>query len=151
MTERAAALAHPSERAYDLLPRTDRQMAAKASSRGIGAALALVFVFAPVCVLAQSKGRIVQCRVVSDSKVSFDGKCRFTPDGSGGSFTLENRNSNRPFFGSILIVSVSIIEPGRAEVRGLTSEGVNSRWGPARRSTQDPACWVGSDFRICAR
>jgi hypothetical protein len=35
-------------------------------------------------------------------------------------------------------------------VRGLTTDGINSRWGTALRSKADPACWKGSDFEICA-
>ena len=54
-------------------------------------------------------------------------------------------------YGEILDVSVFIVAPGEAEVRGLTVHGINSRWGPAKRSTQDAACWMGADFRICAR
>ena len=54
-------------------------------------------------------------------------------------------------YGEILDVSVLIMAPGEAEVRGLTAHGINSRWGPAKRSAQDAACWVGADFRICAR
>ena len=46
-------------------------------------------------------------------------------------------------------VTVSIIEPGLAEVRGLTETGINSRWGTARQSTDDPACWDGADFQLC--
>ena len=46
------------------------------------------------------------------------------------------------------ILSVSIVEisRGTAEVSGVTRDGINSRWGQARR---DGACWSGEDFRIC--
>lgn len=27
---------------------------------------------------------------------------------------------------------------------------MNSRWGEAKRSSQDKACWVGGDFKVCA-
>lgn len=36
-------------------------------------------------------------------------------------------------------------------VRGLTSEGINSRWGEAKRSKKDKSCWIGEDFKICAK
>ena len=98
--------------------------------------------------LAQGS-RTVQCRVESEGKVQVSGPCRFSPD-QGGSFTLDY-DSGRPLFNEIMQVSVAIISPGVAEVRGLTRQGVNSRWGEARRSRQDPACWAGSDFAICAR
>jgi len=100
---------------------------------------------------AQGKSRLVDCRVESEGKVQVSGKCRFTPD-EGGSFTLEHADPNRTiFFGEIMSVTVSIVSPGAAEVRGLTRQGVNSRWGEAKRSPQDRACWQGSDFKICAR
>lgn len=99
---------------------------------------------------AQAAGRIVDCRVESAGKIEFAGKCRFTPDGRAGSFSLGASRGQGPLYGSILIVSVSIVSRGVAEVRGLTRQGINSRWGQARRSTRDRACWVGSDFRICA-
>jgi len=51
----------------------------------------------------------------------------------------------------VVLISVTMISPGVAEVRGLTRAGINSRWGEARRSTQDRSCWTGSDFQICAR
>lgn len=101
--------------------------------------------------LAQGKSRLVDCRVESEGKVQVAGKCRFTPD-QGGSFTLEHADPKRMvFFGEIMSVTVSIVSAGVAEVRGLTRQGVNSRWGEARRSARDRACWEGADFRICAR
>lgn len=100
---------------------------------------------------AQGKARLVDCRVESEGKVQVAGKCRFIPD-EGGSFTLEHADPKRTvFFGEIMSVTVSIVSPGVAEVRGLTRQGVNSRWGQARRMANDRACWQGSDFKICAR
>ena len=99
---------------------------------------------------AQSGRRVVQCQVESESKVQVSGPCRFSAE-KGGSFALENVDRSRPLFGEIEMVSVSIVSPGVAEVRGLTRAGVNSRWGEARRSRGDRACWEGADFRICAR
>jgi hypothetical protein len=46
-------------------------------------------------------------------------------------------------------VSVALLR-GMAEVRGLTVDGINSRWGSARRNVNNPACWDGADFQICA-
>ena len=98
-------------------------------------------------VQAQSRGRQVQCHVETAGRVEMSGQCLFTRE-RGGSFTLENADRDKPLFGEVLMVSVSIVSPDVAEVRGLTIRGINSRWGPARR---DGACWEGSDFRICAR
>jgi hypothetical protein len=100
---------------------------------------------------AEGKSRLVDCRVESEGKVQVNGKCRFTPD-EGGSFTVEHADPKRTiFFGEIMSVTVSVISPGVAEVRGLTRQGINSRWGEARRMANDRACWQGSDFKICAR
>ena len=60
------------------------------------------------------------------------------------------RKSDGEIISSIMNVSVYMLSPGVAEVRGLIKHGMNSRWGPAKRSQQDPACWTGADFEICA-
>jgi hypothetical protein len=95
-------------------------------------------------------GRQVQCKVETGGKVVLSGPCRFAPDG-GGSFALQSLDGGKPLFGEVTTLSVSVVSPGAAEVRGLTQAGINSRWGEARRSKADPACWDGPDFRICAR
>ncbi len=46
-------------------------------------------------------------------------------------------------------LNISIIEKGFAKVSGLTTDGINSRWGEAKRSSQDNACWVSVDFKVC--
>lgn len=99
---------------------------------------------------ANAQDRMVQCHVESEGRVAFGGRCRFIPD-QGGSFALAHPDPNRALYGRILSISVFIVSPGVAEVRGLTDAGNNSRWGEARRSRQDGACWVGTDFTICAR
>lgn len=99
---------------------------------------------------AQSRERLVACRVETAGKVEMSGTCRFSSE-KGGSFELASTNRDTPLFGEILTVSVSIVSPDVAEVRGLTVRGNNSRWGTAHRSSHDRACWEGSDFRICAR
>jgi hypothetical protein len=98
---------------------------------------------------AQSRGRIARCHVETAGKVEVSGTCRFISE-TGGSFALVNADRDKPLFGEILMVSVSIVSPEIAEVRGLTLRGNNSRWGAARRSSRDRACWEGSDFRVCA-
>lgn len=105
----------------------------------------------------ESRGAIVVCTIRSTTEdspaphVVFDGPCRFLPDGKGGSFRLSALDEEAPLCAGVLEVTVSVVAPGKAEVRGLTSEGINSRWGEARRSKKDLACWTGSDFEICAR
>lgn len=99
--------------------------------------------------LATAKDRIVKCQVDSGNQTIYDGKCAFIPD-TKGSFGLANPDKNKPLTDTITIVSVMMIEKGVAEVRGLTSDGINSRWGEAKRSAKDKACWVGEDFKVCA-
>ena len=100
---------------------------------------------------ADAADRLVDCLVESGGKVEFRGKCGFFSADTSGSFALNAADGKSRLYGEILDVSVFIVAPGEAEVRGLTASGINSRWGPAKQSTQDAACWVGADFRICAR
>lgn len=86
-------------------------------------------------------------RCVIAGSVRYAGKCDFLK--SGASFSL-SPIGRAAFPGGINPVSVAVVGPGIAEVRGLTRDGINSRWGEARRSKRDSACWEGSDFRICA-
>ncbi|MEB3230609.1 MAG: hypothetical protein VKJ64_06350 [Leptolyngbyaceae bacterium] len=80
--------------------------------------------------------------------IRFQGDCIFTQFDGNGSFSIQAPSG---LIDGSSSVSLAVIEPGVAEVRGLTVDGINSRWGEARRSDADPACWVGSDFTICAR
>lgn len=91
--------------------------------------------------------RNITCEVTSGGD-TYAGPCQFMSE-AGGSFAIQ-RAGNVPIFGATSI-SVSIISPGEAEVRGLTAQGINSRWGAATRSSTDRACWDGVDFQICAR
>ena len=93
--------------------------------------------------------RFVRCRIESGGQVAFSGRCRFFGE-ADGSFSLEKANRYEPLFGDILDVSVSIVSPDVAEVSGLTSRANASRWGEARRSVKDRACWDGEDFQVCA-
>jgi hypothetical protein len=99
---------------------------------------------------AAAAERTVRCQIDSDNTPRYKGRCLFISDPTTGSFSLENPIRDKPLHDSILIVNVYIVEKGVAEVRGLTMEGVNSRWGEAKRSPRDKACWVGADFRVCA-
>ena len=97
--------------------------------------------------VAQARPRIARCAIATE-EAPYRGPCRFIPE-AGGSFALEPVRGRR-FFGEIASISVEMVGRGEAEVRGLTTSGINSRWGPARRSRRDPACWEGQDFSVCA-
>ena len=94
-----------------------------------------------------AKSAPAHCVIRSAGEKSYSGPCRFLRE-AGGSFSLEPVGP-RLFFGEISTVDVDLVAPGKAEVRGLTTSGIDSRWGSARRSVRDPACWDGEDFRIC--
>jgi hypothetical protein len=97
--------------------------------------------------VAHSKPRTARC-VIATEEAPYRGPCRFIPE-AGGSFELEPLR-RRLFFGEVSSISVQITGRGEAEVRGLTTAGINSRWGTARRSRREPACWEGQDFSVCA-
>ena len=74
--------------------------------------------------------------------------CMFIP-GKNGSFNLESTKPNGKVFLDYDMISVFIVAPGEAEVSSLYGPRP-SNWGHAKRSTSEKACWVGSDFKICA-
>ncbi len=96
--------------------------------------------------VANADARPAKCVVLGNGMTPYKGRCNFTPD-VGGSFGIEPIGKSG--FDGVTMVSVAIVSPGVAEVRGLTRDGINSRWGEAKRSKADPACWLGSDFKIC--
>jgi hypothetical protein len=104
------------------------------------AALGLAFVATPAA------ARSARCVIQSAGAPTWRGPCNFVPD-RGGSFAVDPIRGRFP--DGISDISVSLISPGVAEVRGLTRDGINSRWGEARRSRRDPACWIGEDFSVC--
>ena len=107
---------------------------------------AAAFVFALYA--APAEARPARCEVRSAGEKAWAGPCDFRAD-RGGSFSIAPLGKSR-FPGGTLSISVFVLD-GRAEVSGLTRDGISSRWGEAHRSHKDPACWEGSDFRVCAR
>ena len=89
-----------------------------------------------------------ECRVQQSGKQVYSGPCVFKNDGENGSFSIAPIGAAD--IAGANPITVSITEKGVAEVRGLTKDGINSRWGEAKRSSTDKACWTGSDFEICA-
>lgn len=91
--------------------------------------------------------KTASCEIVEQGKTTFNGKCNFQSY-EGGSFYITNTNPSKPLMRNIMDVNVYIVETGFAEVSGSLKGGNNSRWGKAKRSG---ACWVGNDFKVCAR
>lgn len=88
------------------------------------------------------------CVIKGDSnQVVFRDKCIFEQFGGNGSFSIRAKSG---LIDGRESISVAIIKSGVAEVKGLTTMGINSRWGEATRSKSDKACWIGDDFTICA-
>jgi len=87
-------------------------------------------------------------RCVIDSEgTSYRGPCEYHV-AKGGTFTVTPVRSNT-FAGGATSITVFVMRPGVAQVRGLTESGINSNWGNARRSKRDSACWIGNDFTVC--
>lgn len=90
--------------------------------------LASLALAAPLlCALDAAQARPVRCTLSEYRSVAFDGTCDFQPDGRDGSFTLSSMRPNGSLTRDIVMVTVSVISPGVAEVRGLTRAGINSR------------------------
>lgn len=121
--------------------------AARAAWSPLAAAALLAFPASAAPAPAAAKPRVARCVLNAAVDAPYRGPCRFLAE-RGGSFSVAPVRAGT-FFGDVTSVSVAILSPGVAEVRGLTTDGVNSRWGEARRSRRDKACWQGADFTIC--
>ena len=95
-----------------------------------------------------AEAKDARCVIKQNGTVAYKGVCYFH-QGKGGSFNV-HLHDGKQILPNITDISVSVVSTGVAEVRGLTTDGINSRWGSAVRSKTDPACWTGSDFEICA-
>lgn len=98
--------------------------------------------------VSPSEAAQARCVIQEAGRTTFNGACDFKQFGNNGSFTVTSLQSN--WIAGRSVITVTVLSPGVAEVRGLTPEGINSRWGVAERSSRDRACWVGDDFRVCA-
>lgn len=96
---------------------------------------------------APAQAKIARC-VIDSEGTSYKGPCQYNV-ARGGTFTVTPAHG-RSFGQEVVSISVFVTQRGFAEVRGLTRDGINSRWGRAVRSRRDSACWVGEDFSVCA-
>jgi hypothetical protein len=90
--------------------------------------------------------------VLKTADARYAGPCRFSPD-RGGSFNIAPLGQAEFFQHGrqdpgVTDIRVDVVD-GAADVHGLTTSGINSRWGEAKRSKSDKACWVGDDFSLC--
>ena len=110
------------------------------------AAAAFTAAFAFTIAAAEAKPRAARCVIDAAGAPHWSGACQFEAR-RGGSFTIMPGRGR--FAGGTTSISLDIVRPGLAEVRGVNALGINSRWGQARRSPRDRACWIGADFSLC--
>jgi hypothetical protein len=96
---------------------------------------------------APAQAKVARC-VIDSEGTSYRGPCQYNV-ARGGTFTLSPARG-RSFGEGVVSVTVYVTGRGVADVRGLTRDGINSRWGRAVRSRRDNACWTGDDFSVCA-
>jgi len=94
-----------------------------------------------------AQAKVARC-VIDSEGTSYHGPCQYNV-ARGGTFTLSPAHG-RSFGDGVMSVTVYVTQRGVADVRGLTRDGINSRWGRAVRSRRDSACWIGEDFSVCA-
>jgi hypothetical protein len=122
------------------------------TTRGVQRACATAAAVAALALgAAPALAKTARCDIRT-SDGAYAGPCAFALE-AGGSFTIDPVG-RLDFFPHAKadpgITDISVDVAGsRAEVSGLTTDGINSRWGPARRSSKDKACWIGEDFSIC--
>lgn len=116
-------------------------------SRRMALTAGLALLAAAVLTCDPAMAKQARCVITEAGGGGYAGPCLFAVR-DGGSFVVSPPDDEADLAGRVAI-SVDIIAPGIAEVRGATVDGVNGRWGEARRSAEDPACWVGDDFSVC--
>lgn len=99
--------------------------------------------------LAQTtQAKTVTCQIGASNNPTYQGKCKFYRF-KGGSFSLEPIGK-KTFDGETTAISVTVMGKDKADVRGLTTGGINARWGEMMRSKKQPACWGDESSKICA-
>jgi hypothetical protein len=114
------------------------------------AALFLAAILGGLAAAFPAEAKIARCVVEVEGRLMLNDRCDFRSEASDGSFSLaavNPRNWLMPGAGTILL---QVTRPGLAEVFVVGER--SSRWGEARRSKTDEACWIGSkgSFKICA-
>ena len=96
---------------------------------------------------AHNGARLVRCNVSSVGEY-YNGPCHYLSEPDGG-FSL-TRPDGGDLSPNVPLIALAKTGDTTGEVRGLTRDGINSRWGEAERSEADPACWGNVEFEICA-
>ncbi|MEQ9663021.1 MAG: hypothetical protein RLN87_10775 [Parasphingopyxis sp.] len=90
----------------------------------------------------------VDCNIATAEMTAYEGRCLYAADGDDGSFAIRPVGAD-VFMDEVTSISVTIYEGDTANVRGLTTAGINSNWGDANPEAGDSNCWAGVDFTIC--
>ena len=115
----------------------------------LGIALAVLL----LCLAAPSSSSAKETTIYAECSITSGGQTHAIKDAAvlrsedeGLKWYNIERADGKPLLEGILSVSITEIKPGLAQVSGVTTSGINSRWGKA---SFDSDCWAGSDFRIC--
>jgi hypothetical protein len=114
------------------------------------ALLVFAITLAGLAAAKPAEARVARCVVVVEGQSILDGPCEFRSEDRKGSFSLAAVNAQEwlmPYAGTI---SIWVTKPGMSEV--FVVQERSSRWGKAKRSRTDRACWIGIEgsFKICA-
>lgn len=112
------------------------------------AAIAILSAMAS-CAWSAPEFQDASCSVTSSGKTIDVQDCQAMYASETGSETEEisiQRKSKKTITDSVSMISVFEFEKGKAMVTGLTTDGINSRWGVAEKKN---GCWEGSDFKVC--
>lgn len=115
--------------------------------RTIGLLAASAVAVAAASLPVAAEARPARCEIQAEGE-SYRGPCEFRSE-RGGSFSVEHPDGHNLLPG-VAMLSLTITSPGVGEFRALTSGGISTSWGEARRAEYDPACWSGDGLTLCA-
>jgi hypothetical protein len=110
----------------------------------------LIVAIVGMAVASPAQAKTARCVVTVEGRTMMNGPCKFQREDGEGSFSLSAVNPRAWLTFEVSSLALSVTEPGLAEVFVVGERA--SRWGTARRSKADKACWIGSagNFKICA-
>ena len=97
--------------------------------------------------IALAAPKTATCQIDEGGRQLYKGKCQFEAQG-GGSFYI----SHPSFAQKVGVEGLMVLLEGnnQAVVQATRIGGGGSMWGEATRSQAQKACWIGSDFKVCA-
>jgi hypothetical protein len=112
--------------------------------------LLITIVIVGVALASPAHAKAARCVVTVEKRTIIDGPCSFQAEDGDGSFSLAAVNPQAWLTSEVGSLALWVKKPGFGEVFVVGERA--SRWGTARRSKTDKACWIGSagNFKICA-